>query len=322
MTSLQVTHNWTPQLIAKDKELKEKYGAAAHVTPMSSYAGLERTPKSENISFGNAYNDKTNSAAKKSLLIGAGVLLATAATIAAYIITKGKKNPANILGNKADAVITELQQATGNQSANKIGNIVKEIQEAHDEFAEIKPIVTKLKNGKQKIEFKNILAPGSDNNKIIIVDKEGNFEKLINLHRCNNKVTNYEVFDGVVDFKSNYIKFFRHSLRMKNGYQILLEKNGGWKKNIRIQSNEKAVHVANEDWHKISPEKIVNTEIYKNINGPADVRQYTYNDLKNTVENSLAYKTDKPRVHVKDTKEGLSAEQRADMLELITGKRK
>ena len=33
MTSLAVNYNWTPELIAQDKALKEKYGPSAHIIP-------------------------------------------------------------------------------------------------------------------------------------------------------------------------------------------------------------------------------------------------------------------------------------------------
>lgn len=40
MTSLAVNCGWTPELIAQDKALKEKYGAGAHITPAKTYVGL------------------------------------------------------------------------------------------------------------------------------------------------------------------------------------------------------------------------------------------------------------------------------------------
>ena len=42
MTSLAVNNGWTPELIAQDKTLKEKYGAGAHITPAKTYVNLEK----------------------------------------------------------------------------------------------------------------------------------------------------------------------------------------------------------------------------------------------------------------------------------------
>ena len=42
MTSLAVNNGWTPELIAQDKALKEKYGTGAHITPAKTYVNLEK----------------------------------------------------------------------------------------------------------------------------------------------------------------------------------------------------------------------------------------------------------------------------------------
>lgn len=45
MTSFAVNYNWTPELIARDKEMKEKFGPAAHITPSKTVAAIsERMP--------------------------------------------------------------------------------------------------------------------------------------------------------------------------------------------------------------------------------------------------------------------------------------
>ena len=58
MTSLAVNYNWTPELIAQDKALKEKYGPSAHIIPAKTYEipthltnKLEKTPQNDTVEF-------------------------------------------------------------------------------------------------------------------------------------------------------------------------------------------------------------------------------------------------------------------------------
>lgn len=103
---------------------------------------------------------------------------------------------------------------------------------------------------------------------------------------------------------------------------IKLEKPGGWQKNIEIRSSDKAADVSNEDWlipHEVAPENVFVTEIYKNPSAPADVRKYNLG--VGGEQNRFAFKQGETKVQVSNTFDGLSSEQRADMTELILGKR-
>ena len=72
MTSLAVNYGWTPELIAQDKALKEKYGQGAHIIPAKTYVGnLERSPEVE--MFAPKKSEKKHTIAKVALtaLLGA-----------------------------------------------------------------------------------------------------------------------------------------------------------------------------------------------------------------------------------------------------------
>ena len=57
MTSLAVNYGWTPELIAQDKALKEKYGAGAHITPAKTYVGLNNI-ENDSVEIGAKKDDK------------------------------------------------------------------------------------------------------------------------------------------------------------------------------------------------------------------------------------------------------------------------
>ena len=90
MTSFAVNYGWTPELIAKDKELKEKFGPGAHITPVKTYgARLERTPESDG--FVPKKSDKKNNFAKVAI----GVTLAA---ITALMMKKSAPKLKELLG--------------------------------------------------------------------------------------------------------------------------------------------------------------------------------------------------------------------------------
>lgn len=90
MTSFAVNYGWTPELIAKDKELKEKFGPGAHITPAKTYgARLERTPESDG--FAPKKSDKKNNFAKVAI----GVTLAA---VAALLMKKSAPKLKELLG--------------------------------------------------------------------------------------------------------------------------------------------------------------------------------------------------------------------------------
>jgi len=90
MTSLPVNYGWTPELIAQDKALKEKYGHGAHITPVKTYVGtLERNPEADGIAP--KKSDKNNTAAK----VAVGVALTA---LAAFALKKGAPKLKQLLG--------------------------------------------------------------------------------------------------------------------------------------------------------------------------------------------------------------------------------
>lgn len=90
MTSFAVNYDWTPELIAKDKELKEKFGPGAHITPVKTYgARLERTPEADG--FAPKKSDKKNNVAKVAI----GVTLAA---VTALLMKKSAPKLKELLG--------------------------------------------------------------------------------------------------------------------------------------------------------------------------------------------------------------------------------
>jgi len=90
MTSLAVNYGWTPELIAQDMALKEKYGAGAHITPAKTYVtSLERSPEEDG--FAPKKSDKNNTATK----VAVGVALTA---LAAFALKKGVPKLKQMLG--------------------------------------------------------------------------------------------------------------------------------------------------------------------------------------------------------------------------------
>ncbi len=79
MTTFAVNYGWTPEAIAKDKALKEKYGNSAHITPVSSYQipdsykhAIKSTPEEDTYFFNTNKKQETakKTSAFKKVLIG------------------------------------------------------------------------------------------------------------------------------------------------------------------------------------------------------------------------------------------------------------
>ena len=93
MTSFIVNHGWTPETIAQDKALKEKYGNSAHITPVSSYQIPESYKHGLKVySEQDTYSFKTNKEHKshKKMSVFTKVLIATA--LGAFGILAFKNN--------------------------------------------------------------------------------------------------------------------------------------------------------------------------------------------------------------------------------------
>lgn len=178
MTSFAVNYNWTPELIAKDKALKEKFGPAAHMIPAKTIgAPLERVPSKDMASLNTLNNEplnKKNNKTRNALLTAGGLIL----TAAALYNFRGKlKNLLpNFAGNSGAAVkndITERVLANGKKVQKIVENTEngakKVIMNVFDEAGNLvlnkEKVITRsvnAANGKKYINIKNTYSsPGN-----------------------------------------------------------------------------------------------------------------------------------------------------------------
>ena len=189
----------------------------------------------------------------------------------------------------------------------------------------INPIVTKLKNGKNKLEFKFRSEYGPQYNDIILLDELGNFEKRISIEKYptnGNKKYNlfYQVKTGLEGIDKVGISKKMKSITDENGVrQISLEKAGVWKKNIAIHSNDKLTVVFNNDWQipgYVYPSKDIATICHKYDGRVVDIRQSITNSDGNKI--FYAYQQGQPKRQIYYIDEGVSWEQKEHYRELFT----
>ena len=208
MTTFAVNYGWTPEAIAQDRALKEKYGQSAYVIPIKTYPALEKSPSVDRYA-GKKENKKSG---LKNFLFGA-------ATIALSILAYKKGAPkVKELFRK-----TKLPKViTGDPLPNTLSNMDKAINEFKNNykgFASVKPTITKLKNGGTKVEFKRPSEFGGFVNEMLVFDKTGKFTKRIRFaNDAAGKVGAYKVLDGVTlnskELKSAY--FYRDPDNIKS----------------------------------------------------------------------------------------------------------
>ena len=122
-----------------------------------------------NLSFGQsndvtAENEKPLMTKNTKIVLGSALIALAAAGI--YIATRGK---------------------TKINPDNNIQNVIKSFKERYPKLAEKETVITKLKNGKTKIEI-----PRADNEKeFLICNKDGNFEKRIRMVYNDDGSTHY-----------------------------------------------------------------------------------------------------------------------------------
>lgn len=173
MTSFAVGYNLTPELKAKDKELKEKFGSAAHIIPAKTTPNLvERMPLKDSLSMEKApVKEKSNKT--RNILLTAGGLILTAASL--YLFRGKIKNILSKFTGKTAAVennISERILANGKKVQkiveNTEGGAKKVVMNVFDEAGNL--LLSKEKvithsvnnaNGKKYINIKNTYnAPG------------------------------------------------------------------------------------------------------------------------------------------------------------------
>lgn len=131
MTSFAVSYNWTPNLIAEDKALKEKFGSAAHIIPAKTTSNLvERMPLKDTLLLEKAPVKKKNNK-RRNILLAAGGLILTAASL--YLF---RGNISNILSK-----FLGKSAAVENNISERILANGKKVQK----------IVEKTEDGSQKV---------------------------------------------------------------------------------------------------------------------------------------------------------------------------
>lgn len=224
MTSFTVGYNWTPDLIAKDKKLKEKFGSAAHIIPAKTTANLvERMPLKDTLE--KVPVKKKNNKTRNILLVAGGLIL----TAASLYLFRGKiSNILSRFSGKSAAVennISERILANG----KKVQKIVektedgsqKVIMNVFDEAGNL--VINKEKvitrsvnkaNGKKYIDIKNTYnAPGFAD-----VKKEGiPFQFNKNMSINTNK---YYDAEGKLLFKTETLKEACSSIKDRRVYDI------------------------------------------------------------------------------------------------------
>ena len=150
-------------------------------------------------------------------VIGATLIgLAALASVGIYIATKGK--------GKCSVKPQDLKE---NNPVNKFENIINEFKSTHTNYADAKPKITTLKNGKTKIEFENFDKDMSQRqNNMLVLDKDGKLEKRICFNTFEDSygkvgLNQYFVYDGMKD-SSKVIKSYNSSIRegAEGGFNI------------------------------------------------------------------------------------------------------
>lgn len=166
MTSFAVNYNWTPEMIARDKELKEKFGPSAHITPAKTTAGLSQYLLSKDTVTLNNSDKKNNKT--KNLLWAAGGLVLTAASL--YLFRGKIKNIVSKFANNSSAAVENNISERVLSNGKKVQKIVentedgakKVIMNVFDETGNLvlkkEKVITRSvnsANGKQHINIKN-----------------------------------------------------------------------------------------------------------------------------------------------------------------------
>lgn len=313
MTSLQVTHNWTPQLIAQDKALKEKNGNGAHMIPASSYVSTLNSASQDQFSTPTTIA-KDNKDSKKKAWFAAAALLSTAAAITAFVLTRGKKVPANSQIN-----------STANAAKNKIDNYLGDLAKNNATW-ESTPVITNLKNGGFKYEFKNPAYENTTN--VFIFDKTGQFKQYITFSRdAGNRISSYNAYSKPIEISDYLVKSVDIKRKSLNKFATKINDE------INITLRDKDGSLVPAGTNIKGSDKVIFVDRRNTVrdDSPSTSTSMFFDKGKNvlttqTVDKPNGYvdyviRPGQPKTKVDSWGDYLSEQQRGDMFELLHGKR-
>ena len=226
------------------------------------------------------------------MLTIAATLLATGAAIATMACTKGKKTPASV-------------EKTINKYIANLKNTAKN-------YFRGEPVVTKLKNGGFKYEFKD---PSSNFVDTLIFDKSGKFKQYIVFSKEGNRVKYYAVYKAPIENKKYLLKEVNvHRMPLtdkanKVNTEINMKRyneNGiCFRNSIKTTGNDKVTVVNNNDNGTI-------TRIFKKENGKLGTV------TQSTVSADYIVKPGAGKSRIPDLPHVLNNEERAVSLELLS----
>ncbi|MGN1154109.1 MAG: hypothetical protein ACI4S3_08775 [Candidatus Gastranaerophilaceae bacterium] len=255
-------------------------------TPYSNYSS-QIPVNNKKVPFkGNLEKEKSS---KTKKVVG-GLAIATTIALAIYAIKTGKLGKLKNVTGGTKPVANGIQNEVTNIKPNAIDDVVKTYSERAKSYitAEGEPIITQLKNGKQKIEF---LGQQKPKRAIIICDNGGKVKRLIEFYGKS-----YNVFDGLNPFKAKFLTSCEYKRTRANEYVLHIEKpfdfkrpddrnmaeisklgdtsHLRWRKDITIRSNEKVANIHHSGWYipnHHAPNQSICYDIYNNGKKPADI---------------------------------------------------
>lgn len=263
--------------------------------------------------------------------------IATTIALAIYAIKTGMLGKLKNATGGAKPVTNTLQNEVTNINPNVLDDVINNYSSRAKDYikAEGTPVITQLKNGKQKIEF----LGQNRKRAIIICDNGGKVEKLIEFHGKN-----YAVFDGINPYQSKFLKSCTYQKTGANSHSLVIKKpfdfktpdnpadfsrmtgsKPNWERHIGIHSNDKVASITTQDWlipYHQSPKQEFIYDIYKNGKHPADVvKEITTSSADGIRRQAFKYKggnaSSAKEVSCAVDKQGLSPQQLADMRELF-----
>lgn len=330
MSSLRINSGLSSEFMSREIISKEKFGFGNQVSTQNTSTDVNR--QIPNVDTFQLSTD-TNKIEKKSnttLILGsAGALVLGTAIIAkkGHAINKffGIK-PKNVVENASDVLKNKIDQVVKQYKKNNINDFIKS-KNCDNCIENINPLVTKLRNGKNKLEFVFKNEYGHLFNDTIILDEFGNFEKRILFEKYPSAVSNkynsiYKVKDSLHGINKVGISKRMKAVTNENGVRKLdFEKADVWKKEISVHSNDNIIVVSNGDWYipgYVPQSREIGTICHKYNGKVVDVRQNIINYQGSRT--FLAYQPGQPKRQIPYIDEGISWEQKEHYRELFIGK--
>lgn len=239
------------------------------------------------VNSNNTNNPKENKTVSKTIVGATLVGLAAFASVGIYLATKGK--------SKCNIKPQDLKE---NNPVNKFENIINEFKTKHDQYADIEPTITTLKNGKTKIEF-NSQNGENFTKQILVCDKNDKFEKLISINKTGN-VKDCNVFKDID--KKNYIKstiINKHTTN-KNGTNVEIsniivnrrENKQTWRQDITTKKSDNIAYVNKSHEYIIGGDRrgqgVISVASLKN--GKPDIVHQTHFDINGEAIKEVYFK--------------------------------